>query len=166
MDDIVSGKINNKYDAEKEYVEKIINDEKLLRSYKIFSRNKDAQEISPIINDLEYALVGIFLPSGRKADDPNGGILIPPLSDLETEEEAEKGTPTRVKSLSESERIKQRQKQAEEYRVERIRTPPKGGRGLKIMTPSQLITRLSISLAQKQAGNNSNKNEIRQVIYS
>ena len=42
------------------------------------------------------------------------------------------------------------------------------GKGLKIMTPSQLITRLTILLAQKQAGNNSQKlnNEIRQIIYS
>ena len=40
--------------------------------------------------------------------------------------------------------------------------------GLKIMTTSQLITRLPILLTQKQAGNNSNKlkNEIRQIIYS
>ena len=39
---------------------------------------------------------------------------------------------------------------------------------LKIMTPSQLITRLPILLAQKQAGNNSQKlnSEIRQIIYS
>ena len=36
------------------------------------------------------------------------------------------------------------------------------------MTPSQLMTRLPILLAQKQAGNNSQKlnNEIRQIIYS
>ena len=36
------------------------------------------------------------------------------------------------------------------------------------MTPNQLITRLPILLAQKQAGNNSQKlnNEIRQIIYS
>ena len=36
------------------------------------------------------------------------------------------------------------------------------------MTPSQLITRLPILLAQKQAGNNSQKlsNEIRQIVYS
>ena len=42
------------------------------------------------------------------------------------------------------------------------------GHGLKIMTPNQLITRLPILLAQKQAGNNSQKlnNEIRQIIYS
>ena len=36
------------------------------------------------------------------------------------------------------------------------------------MTPNQLITRLSILLAQKQAGNNNQKlnNEIRHIIYS
>ena len=42
-------------------------------------------------------------------------------------------------------------------------------KGLKIMTPSQLITRLTILLAQLQAGNISNKlkNEgTRQIIYS
>ena len=45
--------------------------------------------------------------------------------------------------------------------------PPKTGEGLKIMTPIQLITRLPILLAQKQAGNNSQKLkiEIRQIIY-
>ena len=41
------------------------------------------------------------------------------------------------------------------------------GKGLKIMTPRQMITRLSFLLAQKQADNNSQKlnNEIREVIY-
>ena len=39
----------------------------------------------------------------------------------------------------------------------------KKGRGLKTMTPNQLLTRLPILLAQKKAGNNSQKlnNEIR-----
>ena len=42
------------------------------------------------------------------------------------------------------------------------------GQGLKIMIPSQLITRLPILLLQVKAGNNSNKlkNEMRQIIYS
>ena len=42
------------------------------------------------------------------------------------------------------------------------------GEGLKIMTPKQMITILPILLAQKQAGNNSQKlnNKIRQIIYS
>ena len=42
------------------------------------------------------------------------------------------------------------------------------GRGLKILTPNQMLSRLSISLAQLKAGNNSEKlkNEIRQLLYS
>ena len=42
------------------------------------------------------------------------------------------------------------------------------GRGIKILTPNQMLNRLPIALAQLQAGNNSNKlkNEIRQLLYS
>ena len=42
------------------------------------------------------------------------------------------------------------------------------GKGLKILTPSQMLSRLPISLAQLKAGNNSEnlKNEIRQLLYS
>ena len=42
------------------------------------------------------------------------------------------------------------------------------GKGLKILTPNQMLSRLAISLAQLEAENNSNKlkNEIRQPLYS
>ena len=42
------------------------------------------------------------------------------------------------------------------------------GKGIKILTPNQMLSRLPISLAQLQAGINSNriKNEIRQLLYS
>ena len=42
------------------------------------------------------------------------------------------------------------------------------GQRLKILTPSQILSRLPISLAQLKAGNNSEKlkNEIRQFLYS
>ena len=42
------------------------------------------------------------------------------------------------------------------------------GQGIKILTPSQILRRLPISLAQLEAGNNSEKlkNEIRQLLYS
>ena len=42
------------------------------------------------------------------------------------------------------------------------------GLGLKILTPNQMLSRLPITLAQLNAGNNSEKfkNEIRQVLYS
>ena len=42
------------------------------------------------------------------------------------------------------------------------------GKGLKILTPNQMLSRLPISLAQLNAGNNSEKlkNEIRHILYS
>ena len=47
----------------------------------------------------------------------------------------------------------------------KIRNQP--GKGLKILTPDQMLSRLQISLAQLKAGNNSKKlkNEIRQLLY-
>ena len=41
-------------------------------------------------------------------------------------------------------------------------------KGLKILTPDQMLSRLPITLAQLKAGNNSEKlkNEIRQLLYS
>ena len=43
-----------------------------------------------------------------------------------------------------------------------------GGKGLKILTPKQMLQRLPIALAQVKAGNNSENvlNEIRQIVYS
>ena len=55
MDNILSGKINNNYDAEKVYT-KIMEDENLLRNYKNVSRNKNAQAIASIISNLGYAV--------------------------------------------------------------------------------------------------------------
>ena len=42
-----------------------------------------------------------------------------------------------------------------------------GGKGLKILTPKQMLERLPIALAQVKAGNNSEKllNKIRQIVY-
>ena len=42
------------------------------------------------------------------------------------------------------------------------------GEGIKILTPSQMLSRLPITLAQLKAGNNSEKlkNEIKQLLYS
>ena len=42
------------------------------------------------------------------------------------------------------------------------------GKGLKILMPNQMLSRLPISLVQLKAGNNSEKlkNEIRQLLYS
>ena len=45
---------------------------------------------------------------------------------------------------------------------------PQEGQGIKILTPNQMLSRFPISLAQLEAGNNSEKlaNEIRQRLYS
>ena len=42
------------------------------------------------------------------------------------------------------------------------------GKGIKILTPKQMLQRLPITLAQVKAGNNSESllNEIRQIVYS
>ena len=50
----------------------------------------------------------------------------------------------------------------------RINKQEQQGQGIKILTPNQMLSRLPISLAQLQAGNNSEKlkNEIRQLLYS
>ena len=42
------------------------------------------------------------------------------------------------------------------------------GKGLKILTPKQILQRLPTALAQVKAGNNSESllNEIRQIVYS
>ena len=53
----------------------------------------------------------------------------------------------------------------EESAAERRNRP---GKGLKVLTPDQMLSRLPISLAQLKAANNSQKlkNEIRQLLYS
>ena len=55
--------------------------------------------------------------------------------------------------------------ETEEEAKERIE---KQGKGLKILTPQKMLSRLPISLAQLKAANNSEKleNEIRQLLYS
>ena len=47
---------------------------------------------------------------------------------------------------------------------EKIQKQP--GQRLKLLTPDQMLSRLPITLAQLKAGNNSEKHEIRQLLYS
>ena len=53
-------------------------------------------------------------------------------------------------------------------RILKFNKQQQSGTGLKILTPSQILSRLPITLAQLKAGNNSEKfkNEIRQLLYS
>ena len=116
--------------------------------------------IKKIFDDFVYAVFDVLDPK------PESGKDMPPI---ETEEEAEKRQKTKSSSESEIE-----EKANEEYNkiMEEIEKSSESDslirEGLKIITPNQLLTRLPILLAQKKAGNNSQKlnNEIRQIIYS
>ena len=52
--------------------------------------------------------------------------------------------------------------------AKRLAKEEQEGKGLKILTPNQMLKRLPIALAQIKAGNNSERllNEIRQIVYS
>ena len=52
--------------------------------------------------------------------------------------------------------------------VHKVAYDPKHEKGLKMLTPKQMLQRLPIALAQVKAGNTSENllNEIRQMIYS
>ena len=52
--------------------------------------------------------------------------------------------------------------------IKKAKKAEKVGKGLKILTPNQMLKRLPIALAQIKAGNNSESllNEIRQIAYS
>ena len=52
--------------------------------------------------------------------------------------------------------------------AKRLAKEDQEGKGLKILTPNQMLKRLPIVLAQIKAGNNSESllNEIRQIVYS
>ena len=89
-DDILSGKIKNKYDAEKVYI-KIMEAENLLRNYKSFSSTKNAQTIAAVINNPRYAVFGPLLPSKDNADDIEN-VDIRDIPDLESEEDGKKKT--------------------------------------------------------------------------
>ena len=85
VDDILSGKINNKYDTEKVYT-KIMEDENFLRRYRNFSKNKNVQTIATIISNLGYAVFGPLLPSAfTSVDIENVDIRDIPESDAKNE---------------------------------------------------------------------------------
>ena len=52
--------------------------------------------------------------------------------------------------------------------AKRLATVEQEGKGLKTLTPNQMLKRLPIALAQVKAGNNSKSllNEFRQIVYS
>ena len=142
VQDIDSGKINNEKSAIDKYLEYIYPDKKFFDTRNIIEKitvkkgkDKGIEEttnsyiVKKMFHDLVYALLGLFEPRLKEnLDTATGGY-----------DERMSMPPTRIKSPP--------------LKKEPLIT----GEGLKIMTPSQLKTRLPILLAQKQAGNNSQK---------
>ena len=83
------------------------------------------------------------------------GFQVKKETDEETDEDTDEEIDTTIMPELES----------EESAAERRNQQRKG---IKILTPNQMLSRLPISLAQLEAGNNSEKlkNEIRQLLYS
>ena len=156
--DIIDNKIKNKKEAEKIYLDKLNYDRELF--YKLKNTDRNYERWFNIYDELKDAVFGkfktkkdILLEEDEKLDIATGGkdevrkSVIQTISKLDDKEE-----PIYITKLKTEEEVEKRVK----------------GTGLKIVTPNQLITRLPILLAQKQADNNSQKlnNEIRQTIYS
>ena len=140
--DMIAKNIDNEEDARKYYLKDIFDYKKELSKGRVNTGGRP-QRIKGFINDIEYIVFGpLFSPEEeiKKFDIATGGY------------DPDERIPMPPPELESEEDAGKRQK----------------GQGLKIMTTSQLITRLPILLTQKQAGNNSNKlkNEIRQIIYS
>ena len=142
--DIIDNKIKNKKEAEKIYLDKLNYDRELFNKLKNTDRNYEWW--FDIYDELKDAVFGKFKT--------NQDILFAEDEKLDFATGDDDGD--KRKSVIEA--------------ISRLgdKEEPEIRKGLKIMAPSQLITILPILLAQKQAGNTSQKlnNEIRQIIYS
>ena len=137
---MINKKINSEEKAKKAYVNNFLAYKKELESRNLQKESR-SKRIKMFIDDAEYIIFGpLFSPEKEKLGTATGG-----QDDLQE---------SVIKSISKL--------------VDKEESSKTTGSGLKIITPKQLITRLPILLAQKQAGNNSQKlnNEIRQIIYS
>ena len=77
MNDILTGKIDNKSDAEKEYFKNIQSDEDSLKSHK-YRKGDKPQRLVKFIDDAKYIVFGLLFPSEEKD-----------MPELESEESAE-----------------------------------------------------------------------------
>ena len=72
-----------------------------------------------------------------------------------------------IENMSEDEKRIEQSYRLVEIAEEFLKVNNQKGQGLKILTPDQMFSRLSITSAQLKAGNNSEKleNEIRQLLH-
>ena len=107
INDISTSKINNVFDAEAEYLQKIKKDKYYLRSIKL--KSDDSIKLRKFFNDTEYTVFGTFFPSEQTKK-----------IDISEEELETQYTPPRCikKTDEENEKIKQRQEEAEKKHMQ------------------------------------------------
>ena len=113
----------------------------------------DANELKKLnATEPRIKIVAIFKPLQE--------IFIKPEADYETDDETDDEISHNEQPDTTDMPDLESEKYAEQENQER--------QGLKVLTPNQMLSRLSINLAQLKAGNNSEKlkNEIRQLLYS
>ena len=112
----------------------------------------------PIFKQLQE----IFM--GPKADDKADNEA-DDKSDVKTDDEDNEDNEMDHKTGEQSDTTDMPDLESEESAAQRRN---QRGQGLKTLTPQQMLSRLPISLAQSEAGNNSEKlkNELRQLLYS
>ena len=148
INDVIDEKLTKKEDLIDEYLKKVkIYEDKLKERNRYAGSN--FKKLLEFIERVEFAVFGPdFLKKipkeSEKLDITQGGENIRDQSPLKSEEDA----------------AKRQQKEDKTKIIKR--------KGLKIMKPKQMITRLPILLAQLKLANNSQKlkNEIRQIICS
>ena len=151
---VVKGDFENREDAKKKkYLKELGSKMKKIKEPK----EKINTESRPIkardfVKELEYIIFGTDKEQASKSEKQTTPEESGKIDIATGGYDADKAIPIPLPEVETEEDAARRQK----------------GQGLKIMTPSQLITKLSILLAQLKAGNNSQKlkNEIRQIVYS
>ena len=140
LNNVINEKTNSEEDAKRIYVNNFLAYKQELENRRLHDGSR-SEMIKKFINDAEHIILGpLFSPEQeiKKLYIAAGG------------DDRRKSVVKAISRLGDKEE------------------PPTTGHGLKIMTQKQMISRLPILLAQKQAGSNSQKlnNEIRQIIYS
>ena len=123
------------------------------RSSKKINKHDFKEKYNDIVDDVEKILIKQPLTINEQNMTKDLSLLkkIMKPNDKRTDEQPDT---TNMPELESEESTEQRRNQQ--------------GKALKLLTPSQMLSRLPITLAQLKAGNNSekHKNEIRQLLYS
>ena len=153
LKNVISGNINK--EKARNMYSNIAEDENKLSKLELTESRK---KMLPIFKQLQEILMG------PKADDKADNEA-DDKSDVKTDDEDNEDNEMDHKTGEQSDTTDMPDLESAESAAQRRN---QRGQGLKTLTPQQMLSRLPISLAQSEAGNNSEKlkNELRQLLYS